>query len=97
MHCNKSENFHICISFWCLKCKNAEIITKNVHPGVTVFITVQLHLTKTKLRFKLSPRHVADLRWSQSQAIVVVENKPKQLLSVNHTTKTIHCHHDFCL
>ena len=32
-------------------CKNAEIITKNVHSGVAVFTTAQLHLTKTKLRF----------------------------------------------
>ena len=91
------RNFHICIYFWCLKCKNVEILTKNVHPGVAVITILQLHLTKTKLRFKLSPWHVTDLRWWESLTMVLAENKAKHLLSVNHTTKTIHRHHHFCL
>ena len=64
--------------------------------GVMVITTVQLHSTKPKLRFCAGSNpvwHVGDSRWWGSLRMVPAGNKVKCLLSVNHTTKTIHHHH----
>ena len=64
--------------------------------GVMVITTVQLHSTKPKLRFCAGSnlvRHVGDSQWWGSLRMVPAGNKVKCLLSVNHTTKTIHHHH----
>ena len=61
-----------------------------------VITTVQLHSTKPKLRFCVGSnlvRHVGDSQWWGSLRMVPAGNKVKCLLSVNHTTKTIHHHH----
>ena len=44
-------------------------------------------------RFKSCSRRVRDSRWWGSLTIVSYGNKAKRLLSVSHTTKTIHHHH----
>ena len=38
-------------------------------------------------------QHVGDWRWWESLTMVPAGNETKCLLSVNHTTKTIHHHH----
>ena len=43
--------------------------------------------------FKPCLRHVGDSRWWGSMTMILAGNKAKCLLSVNHTTKTIHHHH----
>ena len=63
--------------------------------GVVVITTVQLHSTKPELRFCAGSnpaRLVGDSRWWGSLTMVPAGNKAKRLLSVNHTTKTIHHH-----
>ena len=49
--------------------------------------------TQVLRRFKSCSRHVGDSWWWGSLTMVPAENKAKGLSSVNHTTKTIHCHH----
>ena len=49
--------------------------------------------TQVLHRFKSCSRHVRDSRWWGSLTMVPAGNKAKRLLSVNHTTKTIHHHH----
>ena len=46
--------------------------------------------TRVLRMFKSSSWHVRDLRWWGSLTVVPAGNKAKRLLSVNHTTKTIH-------
>ena len=56
--------------------------------------------TQALRRFKSCSWRVGDSRWGGSLTIIPVENKAKQLSSVNHTTKTIYLHyhhHHFCL
>ena len=48
--------------------------------------------TQILRRFKSCSRRVGDLRWSWSVTMVPAGNKAKRLLSVNHTSKTIHHH-----
>ena len=57
--------------------------------GVVVITSAQLHSTKPELRFYAgsnSARGVSEIRDG---------NKAERLSSVNHTTKTIHHHHQF--
>ena len=49
--------------------------------------------TQVLRRFKPCSRRVRDSRWSGSLTTVPAGNKATHLLSVNHTTKTIHHHH----
>ena len=46
-------------------------------------------------RFKSCSRCVGDSRWWGSLTMAPAENKAKRLSSVNHTTKTIHHHHQW--
>ena len=49
--------------------------------------------TQVLHRFKSCSWRVGDSRWWGSLTMVPAGNKAKRLLSVNHTTKTIHHHH----
>ena len=45
------------------------------------------------IKWHISSRRVEDSRWLGSLTMVLAGNKAKRLLTVNHTTKTIHHHH----
>ena len=58
------------------------------------YYTTSFNLAWTQIlcRFKFCSLRVRDSRWWGSLTMVLVGNKAKRLLSVNHTTKTIHHH-----
>ena len=60
------------------------------HNWTTSFNKVWIQVLR---RFKSCSRRVGDSRWWGSLAMVPAGNKAKSLSSVNHTTKTIHHHH----
>ena len=57
------------------------------HCGVVVITTAP------QCRFKPCWQRVGDSQWWGSLTMVLAGNKAKHLLSVNHTTKSIHHHH----
>ena len=64
--------------------------------GVVVITTAQLHSTKPELRFCAGSnraRGVSEIRDGEDLTIVPAGNKAKRLSPVNHTTLTIHHHH----
>ena len=81
MNCRVKNRLITCI-FW--------------RPGVVVITTTQLHSTKPELRFcagSKPARGVSEIRDGEDLTMVPAGNKAKCLSLVNHTTKTIHHHH----
>ena len=74
-------------------CKHVKKINENlwIH-GVVVMTTLQLHSTKSKLRFKSCSNPVGDLRWWGSLTMVPAGNGAKHPSSVNHSAKKNHHH-----
>ena len=79
---------------------NVKTTEKRVAPWCSVYhyctTSFNKAWTEVQRRFKSCSRHDGDLRRWRSLTMVSAGNKAIRLLSVNHTTKTIHhhrCHH----